>query len=85
MGEPWPAWEARMDVLERPGAVASRNCCGWLVPRGCETIVSRSTAGTTHTLRVEEHACRSWRCGEPGRTESWITKVLIRYNIPWKP
>ena len=60
-------------------------CCGWLVPRGCETTVSRSTAGTTDTLRVEEHACRSWRCGEPGRTESWIRKVLIRYNIPWKP
>ena len=45
-------------------------CCGWLVPRGCEMTVSRSTAGTTGTLRVEEHACRSWRCGEPGRTES---------------
>ena len=47
--------------------------------------MSRSTTGTIGTLRVEERARRSWRCGEPGRTESWIRKVLIRYNIPWKP
>ena len=57
-------------------------CCGSLVPQSCETTVSPSTAGTTSTLRVEEHACRSRRCGEQGRTESWITKVLSSLQHP---
>ena len=60
----------------------SSTCCGSLVPQSCETTVSRSTAGTTGTLRVEEHTCRSWRCGEPGRTESWIRKVLSSLQHP---
>ena len=44
--------------------------------------MSRSTAGTTSTLRVEEHTCRSWRCGERGRTESWIRKFLSSVQHP---
>ena len=55
---------------------------GWLVPRSGKTTVSRSTVGTTGTLRVEEHAFRCWRCGEPRRTESWIRKVLSSLQHP---
>ena len=45
-------------------------CCGWLVPLGCETTVSRSTAGTTGTLRVGKLSRRVGRCGELRRTWS---------------